>query len=119
MPIFALVIKTIKDMTHKEFEEKWGAMIDRNELSFNEHLDFVEDAFSIYENGGFKEFFQTPHEEGSEYNGLKFEVINRITDVFDDEDSNIKTLPMWRIRFENGDDFNAYPEEICKLEETL
>ena len=43
---------------------------------------------------------------------MKFEVVRRanLNEV------DLEAMPMWFIRFENGDEAYCYPEEICKAE---
>lgn len=87
----------------------------REEMSFGEHLAFVNYWFDKYENEGFCDTFESPFdlsEWDSKYKGMKFVVCGRCTL----NDCDIETLPMWRIEFEDGHQMDAYPEEICKLE---
>lgn len=48
----------------------------------------------------------------------KLKVINRVKDITKDSDNgaDLECLPMWNIKFENGDTMSAYPEEICLAE---
>ena len=45
---------------------------------------------------------------------MRFEVIRRATE----EECDLEAMPLWLIRFENGDEAYCYPEEICKIEHT-
>ena len=47
-----------------------------------------------------------------EYHGKKFTVIGRSTE----DDTDLTCLPMWKIRFEDGTETAAYPEEIIPSE---
>lgn len=85
---------------------------ERSDLDENEHRLFVTDCFDTYEGFGFIDTFQSPFEENEKYNGRKFTVLRRLTE----EDADLECLPMWRIRFGKGKEFDAYPEEICFAE---
>lgn len=99
-------------MTLKEFEIKWGH-VDRNYTTFEDELEFVEDAFEMYEQTGFLDTFESPYDDKSK-NGLPFKVIRRASYVQDDID--LECLPQWVIEFENKEQMFCYPEEICKIE---
>jgi hypothetical protein len=43
---------------------------------------------------------------------MKFEVIRRATIG----ECDLEAMPIWFVRFENGDEAYCYPEEIAKLE---
>ena len=48
---------------------------------------------------------------------MKFIVLGRVKYIKDDDSgADLECLPMWNIRFENGDTTAAYPEEICLAE---
>ena len=85
---------------------------ERSDLDENEHRSFVTDCFDTYEGFGFINTFHSPFEENEKYNGRKFTVIRRLTE----KDADLECLPMWRIRFEKGKEIDAYPEEICFVE---
>lgn len=99
-------------MTHQEFTQKWGD-VDRNNTSFEEELELVEDAFNMYEAAGFLDTLNSPYEELGK-NGMPFKVLRRGSYIQDDID--LETLPIWLVEFENGEQAFCYPEEICKLE---
>lgn len=90
----------------------------RENLPEAEKRKFVSDCFDTYEHIGFAETFRTPYEEEQKYVGMKFKVINRVKDITKDSDNgaDLECLPMWNIKFENGDTMSAYPEEICLAE---
>ena len=99
----------------KSFEELYEIYPDdRSEMSFEDEFEFVQCCYDIYEFTGFVEEFNTPYEDGSEYNGMKFTVDGRVEYVADEID--LECLPMWHITFENGTKLMAHPEEICKIE---
>lgn len=100
-------------MTPQEFAQKWGE-VDRNQTSFEEELELVEDAFNMYEETGFSDTFHTPYEEMAKYNGKPFKVVGRVSYVNDDVD--LECLPQWKIVFDEDDYIEAFPEEICKIE---
>ena len=99
----------------KSFEELYEIYPDdRSEMSFEDEFEFVKSCYDIYEFTGFAEEFNTPYEDGSDYNGMKFTVDGRVGYTTDDVD--LECLPMWHITFENGIKLMAHPEEICKIE---
>lgn len=99
-------------MKYKDFEALNAAYPDRDELSFEEELCYVENAFDIYEGIGFTETFESPYEDYSRCNGMKFEVIRRMSDA----EVDTIVLPKWLICVEDGTEIEAYPEEICLAE---
>lgn len=85
----------------------------RDCLSYEEKKAFVEDCFNTYEHIGFADTFISPYTGTNEYNGMKFSVIGRVREI---DGADIECLPIWKIKFENGDTVQAYPEEICIAE---
>lgn len=85
---------------------------DREDMSRKREKAYVEDCFACYENEGFAKKFWTPYEETREKIGQKFEVVERCTT----KEADLCTLPMWRIRFEDGTMTDACPEEIITSE---
>lgn len=57
-----------------------------------------------------RETFQTPFDQFAHRAGQKFEVVRAFT-VADDE-HDLEVLPMYLIRFEDGAEIEAWPEEI-------
>ena len=102
-------------MTFAEFTEKYKGQ-DVMEMSFEDELHYRMDAFDMYETEGFAETFNTPYEECSEYNGQKYEIVRRASYV--DGDCDMECLPQWIIKFADGKEINAFPEDICKVEVT-
>lgn len=101
-------------MTEKELNEKWGADYDPyNAETEEEVVEFKNDCFDMYEQGGFSERYFSPYDEMESHNGMKFDVIRRATT---DDDIDLENLPIWVIKFENGETAYCYPEEITKLE---
>jgi hypothetical protein len=114
--LYYLCITIIKeqDMTEKELNEKWGVDYDPCCVeTIEEVIEFKNDCFDMYEQGGFSERFFSPYDEMEPHNGMKFDVIRRATT---DDDIDLETLPIWEIKFENGETAFCYPEEITKLE---
>ena len=81
----------------------------------------VEMLFDKYESTGFAETFGTPYDGERKYVGMKFEVIGRVKEITEDRENgaDLECLPMWNIRFDNGEEMAAYPEEICLLERRI
>lgn len=100
-------------MTFAEFEQKYKDF-DVMTASFEDELSYRQDAFDMYETEGFTDTFETPYEECSEYNGQKYELVRRASYV--NGDCDMECLPQWIIKFADGKEVNAYPEDICKLE---
>lgn len=100
-------------MTEKELIEKWGIDYDPCCVeTIEEVIEFKNDCFDMYEEGGFSERYFSPYDEMECHNGMKFEVICRATT----EECDLEALPIWKIKFENGEIAYCYPEEITKLE---
>lgn len=98
-------------MTEKDFNAKWGN-INIDNLTDEEFREFKNDCFSVYEEIGFIEKFDSPYDDEGEHNGMTFKVIRRATA----EECDLEAMPIWLIEFENGDTAYCYPEEICKAE---
>lgn len=96
----------------EEFDAKWGDDVDRYALSEEKEKEFVEDAFNMYEGGGFSPTFHTPFEDRADMNGVAFQVIGRATT----ENCDLEQLPMWKIEFEDGTEDYAFPCEITEIE---
>lgn len=101
-------------MVYENFEKLNAQYPERDDMSFEEELEYVKDCFDTYENIGFTDTFQTPYEDKAKYNGMRFSVVKRLSYV--ENDTDLECLPMWRIKFENGEEIDAYPEEICEAE---
>lgn len=98
-----------RKLTEKEFLSKWTGT-DRDTLSGERLLRFIDDCFSCYEQKGFKETFDSPYDDHGEHNGMAFTVIRRSMEG----ESDLEALPIWKIRFQNGDEAWCYPKEIIK-----
>lgn len=92
--------------------------IERNELESEEEKLVVDYWFNKYEAEGFAKVFCSPFDFAVDYNDKKFEVIDRVKSLEEDEENGVDldSLPMWNIRFEDGRETVAYPEEIIPSE---
>ena len=104
-----------RKMSVEEFDAKWGVNVDRYTLSEEVEKDFVEDAFNMYETGGFSPTFHTPFTDRADMNGVAFQVIGRATT----EECDLEQLPVWKIEFEDGTEDYAYPCEITEIERKI
>lgn len=101
----------------KIFSEKYGEKFakydSRDDMPSEVLKDFVNACFDVYEEVGFKPVFDGPYEclpDGlAENNGCSFKVVSRCTE----DQCDLESLPMWNIKFANGYECQAYPEEIC------
>lgn len=99
------------DPVWKAFHEKWGEdTVDRNMMDGETHLSFVEDLYDAYEATGFVPFFQAISGNDG-YDGNRFDVVGRVPT--DDPNWDLENLPAWRISFDDGNEIEAFPEEIC------
>lgn len=100
-------------MNKKQFAQKWqNTPID--EMEEEVLREFKLDCFSMYEEIGFTEIFNSPYDDCRTHNGQKFQVIRRALE----DEADLEAMPIWLIQFENGETAYCYPEEICK-EETV
>ena len=104
----------------KVFAEKYGKKFadygSRDDMPEEILRSFVSACFDVYEYVGFKPIFESPYEvfpEGLvDNNGKPFTVISRCTE----DQCDLDSLPMWNIKFADGYECQAYPEEICYAE---
>lgn len=112
------MINTWDELFEKYPIEHWDELTDEQAVEFTNHC------FNLYEKEGFAKRYWTPYSDDylSKFVGKPFEVVRRL----DMDDYDIETLPGWMIRFEDGVQIEAYPEEIipsemrangCKLED--
>ena len=98
-------------MVYKNMEElNNNYKNERQDMSLEEHKNYVRDCFDTLEKLGFKTLFDSIYDDSRAYNGMKFEVKRRL---IVDEEADLEVLPMWHILLENGVELDAYPEEIC------
>ena len=101
-------------MTKEIFKNKWPWSSTKvDDMTDSELAEFKEDCFQLYEQTGFIEKFDSPYDDHGEHNGMKFEVIRRATV----EECDLEAMPIWLVKFENGDEAYCYPEEICRIEQ--
>lgn len=106
---------TPKEMSVEEFDAKWGKRPNRNEMDFETELEFIEDAFNMYETSGFSATYHSIGiDDGKDFNGVAFQVIGRAS--YKNGDCDFEQLPMWHIEFEDGTKYMAFPEEITEIE---
>lgn len=96
-------------MTIEEFSEKWNTFF-VDDIEENDIDEYIEDYYSALEHNGFNETFKDVFSDTAQYNGSKFKVIRRLTK----DECDVESMPMWKIQLENGFEFDAFPEEICK-----
>lgn len=83
-----------------------------NELSDEQRAIFLKRCYALYETEGFTDKFFTNGMDYREYIGSPFSVVCRTAPPSDDEEC----WPMWLIRFDDGVEIKAYPEEIVLSE---
>ena len=103
-----------KTMSVEEFDAKWGETPNRDEMDFETELEFIEDAFNMYETSGFSATYHSIYKDEKNFNGVAFQVIGRAS--YSNGDCDFEQLPMWHIEFEDGTKYMAFPEEITKIE---
>lgn len=106
--------QTPKTMSVEEFDAKWGEIPNRSEMDFETEVEFIEDAFNMYETSGFSATYHSIYEDETDFNGVAFQVIGRAS--YKNLDCDFEQLPMWHIEFEDGTKHMAFPEEITKIE---
>lgn len=95
---------------------------EREEMSREQELEYVDRCFDEYEKEGFSKVFISPYTLGGDIdrNGSKIEVLGRVmpvTEKYHGEGTAVlEALPMWRIQFRDGEILNALPEEIIPSE---
>lgn len=84
----------------------------REDWPIEKERDFVSRCFSSYEAEGFAKQFWSQGGDFARYHGESFEVIGRATE----DDADLCVLPMWKIKFQDGDELCVYPDEIIPRE---
>lgn len=104
-------------MSWKEIEKKYRNSPERGNMTMEQQLQFVEDCFACYEQEGFAKMYWSPYSDRTKYIGKAFTVVGRVP-VYDgnNDGADLDCLPMWTIRFEDGYETSAYPEEIVPSE---
>ncbi len=103
-----MVVKTQKEGVW-QMEQK---IVNRHEMTEEQERAFVNKCFDEYEKKGFAETFWTPYDDYRSRIGQKFEVTRRTTE----EEADLECLPLWKIKFEDGEAITAHPEEIIASE---
>lgn len=96
-------------MTKEEFKNKWGS-VEADNLNEKDFAAFKNDCFLLYESSGWKNSFYSPYESENKNNGKPFTVLRRATTG----EYDVEQLPCWLIRFDDGKETFAFPEDICK-----
>lgn len=109
-------------MTEQEFNAKWN-QANPYEMDTEQLREYKQDCFAMYEETGFTTRFDSPYDHEREHNGMRFEVIRRAREYNSEGNTeeergevDMEVMPVWLVRFENGDEAYCYPEEICKAE---
>jgi len=94
------------------FDLKWNGPHPYR-LEDKDFAEYIEDLFTLYENTGFTNDFQTAYSDRAPRNGETFKVVRRATarDGVEEEQ-----MPMWLIKFDDDTTTLAFPEEITVLE---
>jgi hypothetical protein len=105
----------ITSQIYRNFYDEEGADLMDNigkvkEKIVNKERRLVEKLFRKCEKSGFAETFWTPYTDHKDRIGQKFEVVRRVKEG----EADLECLPLWIIRFEDGKEITAYPEEIIK-----
>lgn len=89
----------------------------REDMSKEREEEFVSDCFDAYEREGFAKAFWSQCGDYKHLHGKHFEVIGRVP-IYDRENNgaDLERLPMWNIKFEDGFEMAAYPDEIIPRE---
>jgi hypothetical protein len=97
--------------------------MDRQDMTMEQEIEFVNQCFDNYEKEGFSKVFVSPYDytdEISNRQGASFKVIGRTkmrTETDNGEaTADLECLPMWQIQFEDGKVISAYAEEIIPSE---
>jgi len=99
------------DKEHMGLDDEFS-VIDRENMTIEQEKKFVNDCFDAYEKEGFSNIFWTPYDALNNRIGQNFSVIRRVQEGEED----LRSLPMWCIKFEDGHTSPAYPEEIILSE---
>lgn len=110
--------KVDKNMTWDELKVKYKDAPYREDMTEEQEKEFVADCFNCYEQEGFSKVFWCQGGDYPEYVGKPFTVVGR-TPIYDGATqlaADLESLPMWNIRFKDGYEMSAYPEEIIPRE---
>lgn len=112
MEVNEIMDTNMEDIKMRSIEELIHNQVNREDMTEKEERAFVEYWFNKYEETGFLEKFHSVYEETADINGESFKVISRCSE----KEWDLICLPAWIIKFNDGKEYEAYPEEICKLE---
>ncbi len=98
--------KTIELNSWEDMERKYSTW--RNRLTIEEETEFVNDCYNLYEKEGFSKVFIDQSGGLEKLDNKPFVVIGRTSLKVAD----LRDLPMWDIKFEDGYKMTAYPDEI-------
>lgn len=98
-------------MTQQELRKKWKG-VDIDGLPVEKLREYKNDCFEMYEQDGFETVFYSPYDSQREHEGMRFSVVRRATE----KECDLEAMPLWLVRFSNGDKAFCYPEEITKKE---
>lgn len=100
-------IKSWDDMNKKYTEY-------RDDMTEEREKEFVEDCYTLYEKEGFAKKFWSMGGDFPQYKGKEFTVIERVKSITEDKENgaDLECLPMWNIKFADGFEMAAYPDEI-------
>lgn len=101
-------------MTWDEMRKKYPAPEFPEDMSEERLKEYISDCFDCYEAEGFSKLFWSQGGDYTEYQGKTFEVVGRAPNCDADHPDGIELScqPMWTIRFEDGHEMPAYPDEI-------
>ena len=96
--------------TWEDVRRKYPMERDKMEEELEEQ--FVADCFKLYEKEGFSSVYWSPFTDHEGREGQQIEIVGRCTT----ENYDLCVLPMWKIKFPDGNVIDAYPEEIVPSE---
>lgn len=115
-----------KPMTQEEFNKKWGDIrlcdiwesIKSKQLTEKHYEVFLNDLYNLYETTGFTERYEMPllySDAELKHFGMKYDIIRRGTK----EEVDDQEMPVYLVKFENGDENLVEANEIALvLEDT-
>ena len=106
------------EMNFSVLKYKWdmdASGFDREELSDDEYKEFVKDCYDAYEHDAvLSKTFHSPYDDEGEHIGMTFQIMRKIE--YGEEGFDPISLPLWEVKFENGDTAVCYPEELFESE---
>jgi len=80
----------------------------RDEMTEEQEMLYVSALYDLYESHGFSKPFWSCGGDFAEYIDKPFKVVERVQKG----EGDLENLPMWNIEFDDGNRFNAHPDEI-------